>query len=395
MHIRELIDRNWRLILLAVVSLIFFWALYTWRMTILPFLLGLVLAYILLPIIRFVEVHLPGKYKHTELKRVLAIIIVLFTIMGVSALVVFFAAVAIVNNSADLIQNASKVITNFITTSQQWTQSIRNMFPEGLRESVDKIVLDAGSSIGKSITSSTSGGGNLIISSLGLVFGFAAIPLFLFYLLKDSEKIQYTIASGIPPSVAKHVFNIFHVIENVLGRYFRQELLLGAVVGSMTLIGLLIFGVPFAPLFAVVNGFCEMIPTIGPIIGGVIMAVGCVALAPNKIVLVILLAIIIQLSENNILVPRIAASYMNLHPALIIVLLVLGGYFWGFWGMVLTVPLTATMVEIVKYVNCITHQEEGTCLPSCPLRKSYLQSLLRSGPKGSSTESSKYHPSIS
>ena len=110
------------------------------------------------------------------------------------------------------------------------------------------------------------------------------------------------------------------------------------------------------------------------------MAVGCVALAPNRVILVILLAVIIQLSENNILVPRIAASYMNLHPALIIVLLVLGGYFWGFWGMVLTVPLTATMVEIVKYVICVTHQEEGTCLTTCPLRKNFIKSLLRPDP---------------
>jgi predicted PurR-regulated permease PerM len=130
--------------------------------------------------------------------------------------------------------------------------------------------------------------------------------------------------------VAKHVFNIFHVVENVLGKYVSQELLLGTVVGIMTLIGLLIIGVPFAPLFARVNGVCEMIPTIGPIIGGVIMAVGCVALAPNKIILVILLAVIIQFSENNILVSRIAAGCMNLHPALIIVLLVLGSLFWGF-----------------------------------------------------------------
>jgi predicted PurR-regulated permease PerM len=134
----------------------------------------------------------------------------------------------------------------------------------------------------------------------------------------------------------------------------------------MTLVGLLIIGVPYAPLLAVVNGIFEMVPTLGPIIGGLFMALLTVALAPDKVIWVIALAFAVQLLENNVLVPRIAGSYMRIHPTLILVLLVIGAYYWGIWGMVLIVPLTATLIELFKYVRCVTNQANESCLNACP-----------------------------
>ncbi len=85
------------------------------------------------------------------------------------------------------------------------------------------------------------------------------------------------------------------------------------------------------------------------------------ALTPDKVLWVLLLAVVIQLLENNLLVPRIASSTMRLHPSLIVVLLVLGNHWWGIWGMILIVPITATLVEIFKYVRCVNNQKNGTC----------------------------------
>ena len=80
---------------------------------------------------------------------------------------------------------------------------------------------------------------------------------------------------------------------------------------------------------------------------------------------VVALAVGVQLLENMVLVPRISASIMRIHPTMILVLLVMGGYLWGLWGMVLTVPLAATMIEVFKYVRCVNHQSDGTCLNAC------------------------------
>jgi predicted PurR-regulated permease PerM len=85
------------------------------------------------------------------------------------------------------------------------------------------------------------------------------------------------------------------------------------------------------------------------------------AIAPEKILWVIFLAFGVQLLENNILVPRIQAANLRLHPALVLFLLVTGSYFWGFWGLVFTVPLVATVVDVFKYVHSMNN---GTVTPA-------------------------------
>ena len=64
-----------------------------------------------------------------------------------------------------------------------------------------------------------------------------------------------------------------------------------------------------------------------------------------------LLFLVIQLVENNFFVPRIQSAYLRIHPAVMVVLLVVGAYIAGFWGLLLVAPLTATVVEIYKYVR--------------------------------------------
>ena len=366
MQIKAFFERNWRYGVFFSVALVVLGAVYTWRMTLLPFLLGLLLAYLFTPVVRFIERALPGKGKWQESKRVFAVLCVFIFILSVFALAVFIFVTTLQHSSSDMINNAAEMINTLIARGQQWTQTLRDRFPVAMRAEVDAAVTNLGNSLAGTLSAALSSGGSVassIMSSLGFIFGFAAVPVFLFYLLKDSEKIQKNIYAELPPGISRHAKNIVNIIECVLGRYIRGELILGTVVGSMSLLGLLIIGVPFAVPLAVFNGFCEMIPTLGPIIGGAVMGLVTLALAPHKAILVVLLAIVVQLLENNLLVPKIQASCLRLHPSLVILLLVLGGYFWGFWGLVLTVPLTATLVDIFTYVRRINREAHAPDSP--------------------------------
>ena len=90
--------------------------------------------------------------------------------------------------------------------------------------------------------------------------------------------------------------------------------------------------------------------------------------SPHKAVWAVLLAIVVQLLENNLIVPKIMGNCLRLHPSLILLLLVLGGSFWGFWGLVLTVPITATLVDIFSYVRSI-NRETSARTPTAPATK--------------------------
>jgi predicted PurR-regulated permease PerM len=353
---RVLFERNWRYLLFATLTVLVLWAFYMWRMTLLPFFLGLLLAYLTYPSIKFIERLRPGKGKWLEAKRVLAIFVVFVALAGLLGFGVFIVVTTLMHSSGEMINNVSEIINNLISKGQHFTEVIRDRLPVGLRNQADTLVGNLGNSLTSALSSSLSKGSSIvsqITGSLGVLFGFAATPLFLFYLLKDSEKIQNNIYAELSPVTARHAKSIVSIIECVLGRYIRGEIILGSVVGSMSLVGLLIIGAPFAVPLAVFNGFCEMIPTVGPIVGGVVMSLVALALAPQKFIWVVVLAIVVQLLENNLLVPRIQASCLKLHPALTIFLLVTGGYFWGLWGLILTVPLTATLVGIFTYVRRI------------------------------------------
>jgi len=363
MSIREAFARNWRFLFFFAATALIFWALYTWRMVLLPFMVGLLLAYLLSPVVRWLEKLLPGRSRGgrwAEARRIAAVLVVFIVILGVIGFLLFIGITAVIHSSADLIKNASQIISDFTARLQQWTASVREHLPANLQTEMDMVIQNIGDSIGAALTglfSSSGSAAGRIMSSIGSIPGFAALPLFLFYLLKDSEKIKSAVYGELPPAASRHTRAVVDIIERVLGRYIRAELLLGLVVGSMTLIGLLIIQAPAILPLAFFNGLCEMIPTAGPIIGGTVMGLVTLALAPDKVWWVLLLAVSVQLLENNLLVPKIQGSNLRLHPALVLLLLVLGGYFWGFWGLLFAVPLTATVVDLFSYVRRINRQE--------------------------------------
>ena len=114
-----------------------------------------------------------------------------------------------------------------------------------------------------------------------MFLGLAAIPLFLFYILKDSEKLQRNFYAAFTPGVVSHIRNITEIIERVLGRYIRAQLMLGLIVAYFSFVGLLILRIPFAPVLAILAGIGELIPTLGPWISGAVVAIVTLAVAPE------------------------------------------------------------------------------------------------------------------
>ncbi len=324
-----------------------------------PFVLGLVLAYLLMPVISWVERKLPRQGKWQQAKRVSLIILIFIVILGLAAFLSFYVVSAVVNAFLILIQNAPQYIAGGLHTLQQWAELLRQQFPPEMQQQLDEFILDAGVALGDAIRNAFVKGVSFIPTTFTLVFGFVALPIFLFYILKDSEKLTKGFYSAFSPWLAEHIKNIISIIEGVLGRYIRAQLLLGLIVAYFSFVGLLFLRIPFYPALAAFAGLTELIPTLGPWIGGAAAVIVTLAIVPEKAIWVALLFLVVQLFENSLLVPRIQGAYLRMHPAIVIVLLVLGAYIAGFWGLILAVPLTATIVEIYKYLRHDT-ELEGT-----------------------------------
>jgi len=348
---RDVFRRHWRLISFILGIIIIFWLLYALRSAILPFVLGLAFAYLLMPVISWVEKRLPRQGKWLQTKRVSLIILTFIIILGVVGFFSYFIVTAVINAFLVLVENAPQYISAGLRTLQDWAEVFRQQFPPEMQQQIDQLILDAGTAVGNAIRGVFARGISFIPTTLSLAFGFFSLPIFLFYIMKDAEKLKSGFYSAFSPWVAEHTRNIISIIERVLGRYIRAQLLLGFFVAYLCLVGLLILRIDFAPALAAFAGVTELIPILGPWIGGAAAVIVTLAVAPGKAIWVALLFLIVQLVENSLLVPRIQGGYLRIHPALLVVLLVLGAYIAGFWGIILAAPLTATIVEIYRYVR--------------------------------------------
>jgi predicted PurR-regulated permease PerM len=189
----------------------------------------------------------------------------------------------------------------------------------------------------------------VVASALTLIIGLAAMPMMLFYMLKDRDSLAEGLQHIFPPTIRPQATAILRILNRTVGSYIRGQLILGLVVGTITAIGLFLLGVPFSILLGITAGFTELIPIVGPWIGGLVGVLVVLASAPEKLPWVILFYLGVQLVENTLLVPRIQGQALGLHPIVVLVVIVVGSQLMGLWGIILGPPLAAAAKEVIRY----------------------------------------------
>jgi predicted PurR-regulated permease PerM len=351
--------KHWRLVVLVLVVALFIWLIYLARYFVLPFAIGLILAYLLLPVVFWLEKRLPPRQKWGGFKRVIAVIIVFILLICIIGGFLYILVSAVIDATTVLVENTPYFINQTVQRVQEWFEGIISTLPADMQQQVRQALADSGTSIGAAIRDALLGTFTAIPAAFDVILGFAVLPFFLFYLLKDHEKLKNGLRSALPANIARHGRNVANIVEQVLGRYVKSQLVLGFVVAYFVFVGLTLLKVPYSIALALLAGVAELIPTLGPWIGGAVAVIVTLAMAPDKAIWVAVIYLAVQLLENNLLVPKIQSVYLRIHPAVMIVLLVFGAYIAGIWGIILIGPLTATLVEIYKYIrDCVTCREQ-------------------------------------
>jgi len=139
--------------------------------------------------------------------------------------------------------------------------------------------------------------------------------------------------------------NLLHSINNSIGGYIRGQILAVSVVVILAGVGLMLIGMPYAWPIGVLAGLSNMIPYLGPIIG--IGAATIVALATlggmSMVTKVILVFAVIQIVDNVLIQPIVIAKSVDLHPLVILVVVMIGSDLWGIVGMLVAVPATGIL----------------------------------------------------
>ncbi|HEX9891587.1 MAG TPA: AI-2E family transporter [Actinomycetota bacterium] len=178
-------------------------------------------------------------------------------------------------------------------------------------------------------------------------------PILAFYLLVDLPKIRRGLEAMIPDRRRMEVQGVARDLGRALGGFFRGQLLVSLVVGLASSLVLFIVGLPYWAVVGMVTGLFNLIPLIGPFIGGLVALVvafsadapaGLLDLAPGwPLALGSAIGLtIVQQVDNHILSPNIVARTVKLHPVTVMLALLAGGTLMGLWGMLLAVPVTAS-----------------------------------------------------
>lgn len=332
----------WAAIGVAVLGVVIYrYVLWPVRIIFPPLVLALIFVYLLNPIVSMQE--------RRGVPRLLATFItyvVFLSILGVG--MAYLIPVV-----SDQVTGFVRSVPDLLDRTQDWVRDLSDRLGVdiGQEEGAFSLLqenLQGGSLVGR-LTSFTAG---VLHVALIVVLG----PILAFYLLVDLPKIRQGIRALIPARRRDEADALGDKLSAAVGGFFRGQLLVATFVGGASMLALYIVGLPYWALVGLIAGVTNLIPLIGPFIGGGIAvfiafttddtAAGFLMHPEPGWPLALASAIallIVQQIDNHIISPNVVARTVKLHPVTVMLSLLAGGTLLGLWGMLLAVPTVAAV----------------------------------------------------
>ncbi len=199
--------------------------------------------------------------------------------------------------------------------------------------------------LGQNILSKSIGFTINLFAGIAAAFTLAVIVLFI---LLDKKELNESYIKLFPPKYRKTASHITDTISKKVGGYVRGQLLLMFAVGLLTAIGLKIVGIEFALLLGIVAGILEIIPIVGPIIASVPGIIVGLAQDPILALWATLVYIIVQRIENHFLTPLILGKFLEMHPLVIIIAILIAASTLGVFGVILSPAIAAAIFVLIQ-----------------------------------------------
>jgi predicted PurR-regulated permease PerM len=343
---------RWLLVGLALYAV--GWLLVNALPALTPFIIGLVLAYLLLPIVNRLARWMP---------RWLAILTVYVGAIVLIVIAVAYIAPLVADQLELLIVSFPGVIDRLQAMGQELFKQYQSSVPASIRAPIEEGVRNGLRVLQANITTYLQSVGTFlinqvlqIINTVTFVIGFLIIPIWLFYVLNDVQRGSAYIDRLLHRRIRSDFWNVWSIINGIFSDYIRGQLLLGVAVGLMVGVFLLIlrlFGFQvgnYILLLSIIAGVTELIPIIGPIIGAIPGVIIGFTVSPATGLAVLLVYVAVQQLENNLLVPRIIGESVGIHAAILTVVLIAMGHIFGLLGVVLAAPISAIARDLFVYI---------------------------------------------
>ncbi len=204
--------------------------------------------------------------------------------------------------------------------------------------------IDEAAEGGDFISNNLSRIGDVTLTILETLLLLIFAPVVAFYLLMDLPTLREKAVALVPERLQSEVSFVSRKLGTAVGGFIRGQVVVALIVGVMTSIGFRLIGLPFWLLIGMIAGFLNIIPFVGPWVGGTLgVLVGLTETDVRTAFLAALVAVIVQQIDNHFITPNVLRATVRLHPATIISVLLVGGTLSGIWGVLLAVPVTAAI----------------------------------------------------
>ncbi len=307
-----------------------------------PFIAAALLAYIGDPLVDKLETY--------KMRRTLAVVTVFVGLTLFFILLVLLLGPMVKTQASALSEKMPEYLEKLESTVLPKVAGLLGVSSEGgfgwsalFSEYGDKLS-EVGGKLAGSITKS---GANLI----GAVFTIALTPILAFYLLRDWDLLVARIGALIPRRYQEKTFLLAKESDQALGSFLRGQLLVMLGLAVVYTIGLMILGLDNAIAIGVLSGLVSFVPYLGFVVGIFLAALTAFAQGGGPLLLVgvVVVFAVGQAIEGTVLTPKLVGESIGLHPVIVIFAVMAGGQLFGFFGILLALPVAAVLSVFLRH----------------------------------------------
>ncbi|MBO5220750.1 MAG: AI-2E family transporter [Clostridia bacterium] len=320
-----------------------------------PLLVGCALAYVLNLLMTFYERHyFPKSTKNsvTKSRRPVCLLIAFLTLLVILAVVIGLIVPQLISCIGLLAEEIPEASQKTIA----WLGEHHLLTDEVLKQLKDFDWTTLLNNVSGLLTSGIGSVFNIVVNTVSTLFStiitiFVAV-VFSIYLLSSKEKLakqsDRLMRRYLKPCLIDKIEYVLDNLNTCFRRYIVGQCTEAVILGVLCLIGMLILQLPYATMISALIAFTALIPFAGAYIGSIVGAFMILTVSPGKALLFLIFIIVLQQLEGNLIYPRVVGSSLGLPPLWVLAAITVGGGMFGIIGMLLGVPLTATLYRIVR-----------------------------------------------
>ena len=327
-----------------------------------PFVLGGAIAFILNVPMNFIQRHLfaPERVERHKIQKKIArpvsMLIVIFGVFGIVALVMF----VLIPQLGDTFSNLGSSIQAFIPKVQEWAEKLFHDNKE-IMTWVNSLKFDWNKIMGAGIDFFKNGAGSVLDSTItaaksivsGITTFFIAF-VFAVYILLQKEKLgiqaKKVLFAFVRKGRAEAAMEVLSLTYNTFSSFLTGQCLEAIILGSMFVVTMTLFKLPYALLVGIVIAFTALIPIFGAFIGCAVGAFLIFMVDPFKALIFVILFLILQQIEGNLIYPHVVGNSVGLPSIWVLAAVSIGGSLMGIVGMLIFIPIISVVYALFREI---------------------------------------------